>query len=65
MIITLIDKIWPVCRPIKVGDRVTDLTRFGTVIDIVGKKYNVVNWDQGNQVVHLTEELQLTRKRKV
>ena len=64
MFVTLIDKIWPVTRPLRVGDRVTDSKRVGTIKSISENIYSVVQWDNDSQVVHYSKELKITRKKE-
>jgi len=65
MIIKLIDTIWPIVRAPKNGDRVTDSLRYGTVVAISDYDYTTVQWDNDNEVVHLTKELKIIRKGKI
>lgn len=39
--------------------------RYGTIINTGENNYTSVQWDNDKEVVHLTKELKLTRKRKI
>ena len=64
MLTTLIDKIWPIVRPLRVGDRVTDSNRSGNIVKISDNIFVVVEWDDNTQIVHHSDELTIIRKRR-
>jgi hypothetical protein len=64
MFTTLIDKVWPIVRPLCVGDRVTDSNRSGDIVEISDNIFVVVEWDDKTQIVHHCDELKIIRKRK-
>jgi hypothetical protein len=64
MFTTLIDKVWPIVRPLRVGDRVTDSTRSGNIVEISDNIFVVVEWDDNTQIVHHSDELTIIRKRR-
>jgi hypothetical protein len=64
MFTTILDKVWPIVRPLRVGDRVTDSTRNGSVAALSDNVFVIVDWDDKTQVVHHNDELKIIRKRK-